>query len=196
MKKFELTEIEVLQQVIREQPLATIVGGGPLGLAAHHVPLILRGGSLVGHVARANPLAQRNDTQVLAIFQAADGYVSPSWYPGKAEHGKVVPTWNYVVAHAHGRLRVIDDPAWILAQLEALTDHQEAQRAHPWKVGDAPPEFTDKLLHAIVGIEIAVARLEGVRKASQNRDARDQAAVKLGLSGEGRASASMMARWM
>ena len=195
MSKFALTDVEVLHRIIAGHPLAAVVSTGPLGLACHHIPLHLRGDALVGHVARANPLVQRNDTQVLAIFQAADGYVSPSWYPGKAEHGKVVPTWNYVVAHAHGRLRVVDDPSWIRAQLDMLTRQQEAVRPQPWAVEDAPREFTNAMLAAIVGIEIPVHRLEGVRKASQNRDARDQASVKAALSKEGMGGA-MMARWM
>lgn len=196
MKRFELTDQDQLQLIVRENPLATVVSVGSEGLGAHHIPMYLRGGVLVGHMARNNPLAQRHGTDVIAIFRAADGYVSPSWYPGKAEHGRVVPTWNYVVAHAHGRLRVIDDPAWIREQLDSLTDQQEAASPHPWKVSDAPADFIEKMLHAIVGFEIPLERLEGVRKASQNRDERDRAAVKQGLMMRGGEAACGMARWM
>lgn len=196
MKRFELTETESLRQIIREGPLGTIVSLGSDGLGAHHIPMHLRGDVLVGHMGRNNALAQRHGTDVIAIFRAADSYVSPAWYPGKAEHGRVVPTWNYVVAHAHGRLRVIDDAEWIRAQVEALTDQQEAGSPHPWRVSDAPAEYIDKMLHAIVGFEIPIDRLEGVRKASQNREERDRVAVKEGLLSRGGAAACGMARWM
>jgi len=196
MKRFELTEADVLRHIIRESPLATIVSLGSEGLAANHIPVHLRGDSLVGHMGRGNPLAQRDASEVIAIFRAADGYVSPAWYPGKAEHGRVVPTWNYVVAHAHGRLRVIDDAAWVRAQVEALTDQQEGGSPHPWKVSDAPADYVEKMLHAIVGFEIPIARLEGIRKASQNREERDRAGVKEGLASQGGAAACAMARWI
>ena len=198
MSKFAIaeSEAEVLRAIIAASPLAAVVTAGPGGLDARHFPLHLRGDTLVGHVARGNPLVQRDGAQVLAIFRAAEAYVSPSWYPSKAEHGRVVPTWNYVVAHAHGTLRVIDDPAWVRGQIEALTNQMEGARGHPWKVADAPADYLDKTQRGIIGIEIAIARLEGVRKASQNRDARDRAGVRAGLAAETSPSAAAMAAWM
>jgi transcriptional regulator len=183
-KAFEVSEAAVLRGIIDAHPLASVVSVGPGGLDARQIPLHLRGDSLVGHMARNNPLALRDGADVLAIFRAADAYVSPAWYPGKAEHGRVVPTWNYVVAHAHGRLRVVDDPAWIRGQLDALTAHQESGRSHPWAVSDAPADYLEKMVRAIVGFEIAITRLDGVRKASQNREERDRAGVRAGLAAE------------
>jgi transcriptional regulator len=183
-KRFEETDAQALGAIIRAHPLATIVAAGPEGLQAHHIPLVLRGGALVGHMSRADTLQRCDGAEALAIFRAADGYVSPSWYPSKAEHGRVVPTWNYVVAHVHGRLRVIDDRAWIRAQVEELTNQQEAALAHPWKVSDAPGEFVEKMLGGIIGFEIPIARLEGVRKASQNRDERDREGVRAGFEAQ------------
>ena len=193
---FALTEVETLQRIIRDHPLAAIVSSGDAGLGVNHIPLHLRGDTLVGHVARNNRLVQRHGSDVLAIFSAADGYVSPGWYPSKAEHGRAVPTWNYVVAHAHGRLRVIDDAGWIRQQLDELTASQEAGRPHPWKVSDAPADYIEKMLGAIVGIEIPIERLEGTHKASQNRDARDRAAVKEAFALEPSESARAICRWM
>ena len=191
---FALTDPAALAEVISAAPLASVVSQGPEGLQVSHLPLHLRGGRLVGHVARNNPLLRRERSPRPRSRRAADGYVSPSLYPGKPEHGRVVPTWNYVVAHAHGALKAIDDPAWIRAQLEALTDSREGAREHPWAVGDAPADYLGKMLRAIVGIEIAIARLEGVRKASQNREERDRASVKAAFTASPEGEA--MARWM
>ena len=135
-------------------------------------------------------------TAVLAVFQGAQAYVSPSWYPSKAAGGQVVPTWNYTMAQAHGRLRAIDDAAWLRALVESLTRQHEGHRAEPWHVSDAPNEYIGKMLRAIVGIEIAVERIEGRWKMSQNRSEADRLGVAAGLqqigSEEARAVAALV----
>ena len=196
MSMFALHDETVLRDIIAAHPLAALVTAGAQGLDARHLPLRLRGDTLVGHMARANPLGARDGAEVLAIFHAAEAYVSPNLYASKAEHGRVVPTWNYVVAHAHGRLRIIDDPAWVRAQIGELTDSQEGVRAHPWRVEDAPADYIEKLQRGIIGLEIAITRLEGVRKASQNREERDRAGVKAGLAADARPGAAEMAAWV
>lgn len=192
-KQFEETSIDILHRLIQENPLAILITSRGDEVEANHIPLVLNGstsklGVLSGHVARANTLWQDHpeDREVLAIFQGGESYISPSWYASKAETGKVVPTWNYVAVHAKGRLRVIHDPAWILSQLGTLTDHNEAGFAHPWSVADAPREFTEKLVEAIVGIEIEITDLKGKWKISQNRSQQDQASVVTGLTNSGR----------
>ena len=177
---FNESRSEHLHALVRQYPLGTLVTHGADGLCADHIPFELSSptadapfGVLRAHVARANPLwRQHADTMV--VFQGPSRYVSPSLYEEKAISGKVVPTWNYAVVHAHGHLRSIEDPAWILALLERMTTQHEAARAHPWAVHDAPGEFLDKLTQAIVGIEIPVLRLEGKFKLSQNRSEADQ----------------------
>jgi transcriptional regulator len=146
-------------------------------------------------VARANPLWKDlvSGVEALAIFQGPDQYVSPSWYPAKREHGRVVPTWNYAVVHARGALRVIDDPAWLRGQLEALTAGQEASLSEPWAISDAPREYTDRLIGAIVGIEMTITTLTGKWKVSQNQPAENQAGVVSGLNDLGSADAREMA---
>jgi transcriptional regulator len=177
-----------LAALMRAAPLATLVRGGA-ALAADAVPLMAErtpaGWRLAGHVARANPLWREADGQpVLAVFHGAQAYVSPGWYPSKAAHGRVVPTWNYSIVQAHGRLRAIDDPAWLRAFLERLVDRHEGGRAAPWQVADAPADYLAATLRAIVGIEIEVTRLEGKLKLSQNRPAEDQAGVLRGLQAD------------
>mgnify|MGYP003394344315 CR=1 FL=1 len=191
-KQFEETDVEVLHELIRIKPLATLVTLNAGGLEANHIPFILSAetkpyGTLSGHVARSNPLWQDHpaDTDVLVIFHGAESYITPSWYASKAESGKVVPTWNYVSVQAKGRLRVIHEPDWILSQLESLTAHNEAGFEHPWAVADAPHEFTRKLLDVIVGIEIEITELKGKWKVSQNRSDQDRASVVSGLTNTG-----------
>jgi len=142
-------------------------------------------GILRAHVARANPLWRetRPDAQTLVVFQGAQAYISPSWYPAKAEHGKVVPTWNYVTVQARGTLRAIDDAAWLRAFVTRLTQRHEAAQAKPWAVTDAPPEYIDSMLRAIVGIEIVLTSLVGKWKVSQNRPVVDRTGVVRGLRG-------------
>ncbi len=182
---------EALYQLMREYPLATLVMLGPEGLEANHIPLHLSAeGVLRGHVARANLLWQSYapGKEVLAIFHGPQAYVSPSWYASKKQHGKVVPTWNYAVVHAHGRLQVRDDPAWVRKQIEALTAEHEGRLPQPWAVQDAPPDYIEDLLKAVVGIEIEVTRLNGKWKMSQNQPPENQAGVVAGLASIGQAA--------
>jgi transcriptional regulator len=184
-KHFEQTDAAVWQALLREQPFATLVTPAGDGFTADHLPLEYDAVSKVlqGHVARANPLwREANGREVLAIFQGPQAYVSPSWYPSKAEHGKVVPTWNYAVVHLHGRLEAIEDAAWLRGFVERLTQRHEATRDTPWAVGDAPADYIDQMLKAIVGIRIEVTRVEAKWKASQNRSAADRQGVAQGLA--------------
>ena len=179
---------EALLALMQAAPLATLVRGGA-ELAADFLPLEVArvgdGWRLSGHVARANPLWREADGQpVLVVFQGPQAYVSPSWYPAKAQHHKVVPTWNYTMVQAHGRLRAIDDPAWVHAFVTRLTERHEGDRSMPWHVTDAPADYIDAMQRAIVGIEIAVTRLEGKFKLSQNRSAEDRTGVVLGLEAD------------
>lgn len=190
---FEETRPEVLHALMRADPLATLVILSASGdIDANHIPLFFSEetdglGSLRGHVARANPLWRDllEGAKALAIFHGPDSYISPSWYPTKQVHGQVVPTWNYAVVHAHGSLRAIDDPAWLRAQLEALTTQQEAAFAAPWEVGDAPADFIDRRLEAIVGIELVIDKLTGKFKNSQNQPEQNRAGVVAGLENLG-----------
>ena len=187
-KQFEESSIEVMHELIRSQPLATLVTLGPAGVEANHIPLLLADqpepcGVLRGHVARANPLWQDHPkgTDVLVIFQGPESYITPSWYASKREDGRVVPTWNFVSVHARGRLLVIDDAKWLRSQLEMLTAHNEKIFDHQWAVSDAPYEYTEKLIDSIIGIEITITDLKGKWKVSQNRPPRDRASVIEGL---------------
>ena len=191
-KHFEETRTEVLHQLVRTHPLATLVTLSPDGLVANYVPLLYRPssaglGALVGHVARANPVwnATNFEVPVLALFQGPQLYISPSLYATKHEHGKVVPTWNYAAVHAYGELRVIDDPQWIYAQISALTAANEAALPQPWAVTDAPADYIEKMLGAIVGIEISITRLLGKWKVSQNQPAVNQASLIAALEKAG-----------
>lgn len=198
-RHFEAPALQAMQALIGERPLATLVAAGAQGLSADHIPVELDAtsgphGTLRGHVARANPLWRDADgAEVLAVFQGPQTYVSPSWYPGKALHGKVVPTWNYAVVHAHGRLRAVDDAPWLRALVERLTTTHEATFPVPWAVGDAPADYLEQMLRAIVGIEITLTRLVGKWKTSQNRDHADRAGVAAGLAALGSNAAREMA---
>ncbi len=189
---FEQPNIEAVHELMRSRPLATLVTLSSTGINANHIPLQFSEqpmpfGTLQGHVARANPIWNdlNSDIEVLAIFHGSDAYISPSWYATKQETGKVVPTWNYTVVHAYGSLRIIDDAAWVRNQLEALTNHNEAVFPEPWAVSDAPHDFTEKLIEAIVGIEILITRLDGKWKVSQNQPDKNQVSVIQGLSASG-----------
>jgi transcriptional regulator len=198
---FDESRAVVLHALMNAQPLVAVVTFGAGGLEANHVPLHLfpdegERGVLRGHVARQNGMWRTGGAAVeaLAIFQGPASYVSPFWYPTKREHGKVVPTWNYVVVHAHGRLHVHDGPQWVRRQVSALTDRQEARFAHPWAVSDAPDDYVDKMLQAIVGIEIVIERLVGKWEASQNQSAANRAGAAKGMAAIGDAAAQEMAR--
>ncbi len=180
---FDETRPALLQGLIAQHPLGAVVVNGADGLAADHVPFELGPatadapfGVLRAHVARANPL-WRHDGEALVIFQGPSAYVSPSLYEEKPISGKVVPTWNYALVHAHGKLRAIEDPVWLLALLGRLTDTHESKRALPWKVDDAPRDWVEQIMQAIVGIEIPVQRMQGKWKLSQNRSQQDQQMV-------------------
>jgi transcriptional regulator len=197
--QFQETRPEVLRQLMRRHPLAAVVTIAPDGLTANHVPLVFDPsagvhGVLRGHVARANPVWREatHGSPVLAIFQGPDHYVTPSWYPGKAEQGKVVPTWNYAVVHVHGTIAWHEDAAWLRAFLEGLTERHEAHRAEPWHIADAPANYIERLLASIVGFEIAVSSLTGKWKLGQNRAAQDRAGVAAGLAAEGTGDAQRM----
>ena len=185
---FAEARVDVLHDLIRAYPFGTLVVLASNGLDANHIPFEIDPepapfGTLRGHLARANPLWKDFSAQVdaLAIFQGPHTYISPSWYPTKKEHGKVVPTWNYAVVHAMGPLRVIDEQAWVRRFVEQLTQRHEAHRSDPWKVTDAPTDFVDTMTSAIVGIEIPIAQLTGKWKVSQNRPEKDRAGVVEGL---------------
>jgi transcriptional regulator len=207
-KHFEETNVNVLHYLIAEHSLGALVTVSEESPDANHIPFLVHAepepyGMLHGHVARANPVWRQYqdepvDTRVskpnvLVIFQGPQAFVSPSWYPTKQETGKVVPTWNYVVVHAHGRLRVVDDPAWVRAHLEELTRQHEGHRDAPWKITDAPADYIDKMVDAVVGIEIPIVRLVGKWKVSQNRPPRDRDGVARGLAREGSPAANAIA---
>jgi transcriptional regulator len=173
---------EVLQDAVRRIGFATLV---TQGLEANHLPMLLQDGVLRGHIARANPVWKAGAGEALAIFLGPHAYVSPSWYPSKAETGKAVPTWNYITVHARGAINWIQDGDWLRAHVTALSATHEAGRENPWAIGDAPANYVDGLLRAIVGFELTVAKLEGKWKLSQNRDAADRAGVREGLSQDG-----------
>jgi len=184
---FEPHDAAALHALMREQPLATLVTVGPDGPTADHVPLEFDAdagahGTLRGHVARANPLWRiAAGTPVLAVFHGPQAYVSPSWYPAKAATHRVVPTWNYAVVHAHGVLEAVADAPWLRALVGRLTDRHEADRPAPWSVDDAPDDYVQQMLRAIVGIRIPIDRLLGKWKVSQNRSPADRLGVADGL---------------
>jgi transcriptional regulator len=185
---FAENRIEVLRELVHAHPLGVLVTLGAEGLNANHLPFEWDPepapfGTLRAHVARANSLWKElsSGTQPLAIFQGPQHYITPSWYQTKKDTGKVVPSWNYLVVHAYGSMRVIDDAQWLRKFVGALTDRFEAPRAQPWKVEDAPEDFIAAQLKAIVGIEMTVEKLLGKWKASQNRPAQDREGVVAGL---------------
>lgn len=199
----QLTDLGVMHALMDEHALAAWVVGGKDGLVANHIPFLLdrsRGahGTLIGHVARANPVwrALEPGAPSLVMFQGPHSYITPSWYPGKAEHGKVVPTWDYAVVHAHGVARAVDDPAWLRDMIERLTNAHEAAQPVPWRVDDAPASFIDQKLRAIVGIEIPIVRLEGKLKASQDETVRDRLGTVDGLRALVQPRAAAMAEFV
>jgi transcriptional regulator len=197
---FAEPDVPTLHRLLRAHPLGALVTLTPQGLDANHISFVVHAGplphgTLHGHVARTNPVWREaaHDTQALVIFQGPERYITPSWYPGKRDHGKVVPTWNYAVVHAHGPLRVRDDPAWTRPHLEELVRTHEAAREAPWQLSDAPADFLDAMVAAVVGLEIPIARLVGKWKVSQNRPGPDREGVIQGLTGDGDAAALAMA---
>lgn len=195
---FREDRIEVMHALIRAHPLATLVSVSAGALEANHLPLLIEAGpspngTLRGHVARSNPLwRQPPEGEVLAVFQGPQAYVTPSWYPSKREHGQVVPTWNYAVVHVRGPLLVHDDREWLRGLVSRLTDSRESGRPQPWGVGDAPDDYIERMLGAIVGIEIPVRSIEGKWKMSQNRQPADRAGVAAGLRAAGDPAAAAL----
>ncbi|EHR70598.1 transcriptional regulator [Burkholderiales bacterium JOSHI_001] len=178
---FAQTQPEQLHRIIRTHPLGMLVSAGAGGLDADHIPFEFDPtsgplGRLSAHVARANPLWQRcpTGTEVMVVFRGAEAYVSPNWYPSKHEAHRQVPTWNYEVVHAHGRLTVMDDERFVRGLLARLTRQHEASEPRPWKMGDSAPAYINEMLTKVVGIEIEVTSLTGKSKLSQNKEARDR----------------------
>ncbi len=200
-KHFEESRVEVMHALIREHPLAVLVTLGADGLNANHIPIEIDSepapyGTLRGHVARANPVWRdfAADVETLVVFQGPAGYVTPAWYPSKRETGKVVPTYNYAVVHAYGRMHIVEDAAWLRNLVERLTRRFEGARTEPWHVTDAPASYIDAQLRAIVGLEIPITRLLGKWKMSQNKSVVDRAGVEQGLRATGDSAAATLAR--
>jgi len=185
----EEKRVSVMHSLILSRPLGTLVTLGASGLFASHIPMLLENdgsqfGVLKGHISRAN--TQWRDfvptVDALAIFSGHQHYITPTWYPGTKEHGKEVPTWNYVVVHAYGPLKVIQDEHWLLTNVEKLTNIHEAGSPVPWKVSDAPHDFIRSQLKGIVGLELPIQKIEGKWKVSQNRTEPDRNGVIDGLA--------------
>lgn len=177
---FELADTQAMHTLITGNPFGTLFTHGRSGMDANHIPFELDAGTgehgmLKAHVARANPVWQdvANGDEVMVVFRDGDAYISPNWYPSKHEAHKQVPTWNYQVVHAHGRITIHDDERYVRGVVARLTRHHEASQPKPWKMSDAPADFIDTLLKSIVGIEIEITRLQGKRKLGQHKDERD-----------------------
>lgn len=202
---FQENRLHEMTRLIAQWPLATIICDTPSGLEANHIPLIYQGmvsrqdavsgpGKFIGHVAKSNPLWRVSAEQkLLVVFHGPSSYISPNWYATKHETGKVVPTWNYTVVHASCTLEAIHDPQRILAIVSQLTDHQESSQSSPWRISDAPAEFTEALIGQIVGIELKIEHMQGKWKVSQNQPTQNQASVMLALQSEGADAQTQMA---
>jgi transcriptional regulator len=197
---FEESRTEVLHRLIAEHPLGAVVTLGLDGLTANHIPLLLDAsagpnGTLIGHVARKNELWHGHDDRMeaLVIFQGASAYISPNWYATKQATHEVVPTYNYVVVHAHGSLVVHEDPKWLRGVVGKLTKRMESSQDVPWKMADAPAGFISNQLESIVGIEIPINRLVGKWKTSQNRPVADRIGAAAGLRASGNPGDAEMA---
>lgn len=199
--QFEETRIEVLHRLVNANPLGTFVTLSSSEITIDHMPFVLDPngtgyGSLKGHFPRANPVWQSFDgrLEAVVVFHGPTSYITPSWYPSKEAHGKVAPTWNFVVVHARGRPRPIDDPDWLLDHLSKLTDEHESKQARPWKLFDAPRSYRDHMISRIVGVEIPIDSLTGKWKVSQNRPVEDRLGVVAGLESLGDEASLAMAR--
>jgi transcriptional regulator len=199
---FRVDDVPSMHALMRARPFATLVSAGTSGLYASHFPTIVKDSEPLGvvefHLARANPhwkeLAEGHEA--LMIFQGPEGYITPNWYPSKAQHGKVVPTWNFAVVHAYGRPEAINDAAWLQQHVTELTAQQERDQAKPWAPSDAPQTFIDAMVRGIVGFRFAITRLEGKWKMNQNREMQDRAGVVQGLDARGRADDLEMAEFV
>ena len=193
-------DIKKMHGHIAEHPLGAWVCNAHSQLIANHIPFVLDAkhgshGRLLAHVSQANPV-WRELIEVgpsVVMFMGPSAYITPSWYPGKRQHDKVVPTWNYVTVHAHGVDRAMEDTRWILDVINRLTDTQESKRTEPWKVSDAPSAYIENMLKAVVGIEIVIERLEGRLKVSLNEDEQDRLGTVEGLRRSSDASAKVLA---
>lgn len=192
---FVLDDPARIAQLIEASPLCALVAQGPEGLVANHLPVLVEGDRVIGHVALANELHRMlpEGAEVLAIFQGASGYISPDWYPTKAEHHRHVPTWNYEVVHLHGRIRFRHDDKAKLAVVGKLTRHFETKTGTGWRMADAPRDYLEQMLAAIVAFEIEVTRVQAKAKLGQNREPVDLDGAIKGLDGQG---ASALARAM
>jgi len=200
---FRQTDRDPLLDALDGARFATLVSNSPEGPVVSHLPLLLDrslgpSGTLIGHVARANPhwSIARRDVPSVAIVHGPDAYVSPGWYPSKAETGKAVPTWNYTVIHATGRLDVHEDSAWLRDAVSRLTDRHEAGRPAPWSLADAPESYIAAQIKGIVGLSLEITSLEGKFKLSQNRSVADRDGVIAGLAGEPDAASAAIRRLM
>jgi transcriptional regulator len=199
---FVESDLPTLHALIRAHPLGLLISVDLDDLHANPIPFLIDPsagslGTLRAHVARANPQWQhlQNGAKALVVFQGSDAYVTPSWYETKKEHGKVVPTWNYVCVQVRGTVKIMDDPAWLHSQLTALTAQHEGGRPDEWSIDDAPANFIDMQKRAIVGIEIDITDIAGKWKVSQNRGSADRAGVAAGLSHDGNdAMAALVAK--
>lgn len=200
---FDEARPELLHQLVRDHPLGLLVTLGAQGLDANSVPFLLDAeagcpGVLRAHVARANPVWReaRTDVETLVVFQGPQAYVSPNWYPSKAENGKAVPTWNYITVQARGKLVVRDDAVWLRELVTRLTERHEATQPRPWALGDAPPDYIEAMLRAIVGIEIPLSSLRGKWKMSQNHPLANRDGLMRGLREKGDEQSLAVAAWV
>lgn len=189
---FNESRPEQLHELIAQHPLGILIAHGKSGLSANHLPFMLHPkegeqGVLHCHVARNNPVWQDidNGDEVMVIFRAGDAYISPQWFPSKHETHKQVPSWNYIVAHAYGRVTIRDEERYVRGAVARLTRIHEASQPVPWKMTDGPKDYIDAMLKAIVGIEIEITRLIGKTKLSQNKEARDVEAASAALISQG-----------
>ncbi|WP_374358104.1 FMN-binding negative transcriptional regulator [Chitinimonas sp.] len=200
---FEESRPELLAKLINDYPLATVIAS-PVGIDAPEinlVPFLLapqpgEHGRLLGHVARGNPLAQCDGQQLTVLFHGPNAYITPNWYASKAETGKAVPTWNYAMVEVRARLRCVRESGPLLALMRTLTDHFEADQAKPWTVDEAPADYIDKMLTAIVGLELDIKAIRGKFKLSQNQSRQNFASIQQGLGGAGSSAASQTLHYM
>ena len=194
--RFNVMDADDVRPFVEAVATAQLVTVGEDGVPdATFLPVLWEGDRMVGHLARANAHWRRivDGSPALAIVTGPDAYVSPGWYATKAEHGKVVPTWNYSVVHLRGSVVVHDDAEWVRSLVTRLTDRHESSRSTPWAVSDAPPDYIDKNLRPIVGVEVVVTSVEAKAKLSQNRSEEDRAGVTAGLNADGRQPSGLVA---
>jgi transcriptional regulator len=185
-------DVQTLHRIVRDNALGILMRPTKDGFEADHLPFLLQPapegpGTLIAHVARANPVWREmdNGSTVLVVFRGAEGYISPNWYPGKHETHRRVPTWNYEIVHAHGTIHVHDDESYVRSVVARLTRKHEASQPKPWKMGDAPADYMTEQLRNIIGIEIRLTRLEGKRKLNQHHQAADREGAISGLASVG-----------